>query len=43
MLNSMTDDGPRDPKQVRRWGWVAFAIAVVIALIYAFIEHPWTK
>jgi hypothetical protein len=31
----------RDARQVRVWGWIAFAIAVTIAVIWVFVEHPW--
>jgi hypothetical protein len=34
---------PRDPRKVRFWGWVAFGIAIVIAIIYLLLGHPWNK
>jgi hypothetical protein len=35
------DGQTRDPRLVRLWGWVALSIAVTIAVIWLFVEHPW--
>jgi hypothetical protein len=34
---------PRDPRKVRFWGWIAFGVAIVIAIIYVLLGHPWNK
>jgi uncharacterized membrane protein YhaH (DUF805 family) len=33
----------RDPRRVRFWGWIAFGIAIVVAVIYLLLGHPWNK
>lgn len=32
---------PRDPRQVRFWGWVAFAVAIVIVVVGLLVGRPW--
>jgi hypothetical protein len=34
---------PRDPKRVRLWGWVAFALGVLIAATFLILQQPWHK
>jgi hypothetical protein len=42
-MNFMSPDEPRNPRKVRFWGWVAFGVAVVIAIVYLLLGHPWNK
>jgi hypothetical protein len=34
---------PRDPKQVRLWGWAAFAVGVLIAAVFVILQQPWHR
>ena len=34
---------PPDPRRVRFWGWVAFFVAVAIALTFLLLQQPWHK
>lgn len=40
-LGAVTE--PRDPRRVRFWGWVAFAVALAIAITFVLLQQPWIK
>jgi membrane protein YdbS with pleckstrin-like domain len=42
-MNPMEPAEPRDPRKVRFWGWIAVGVAIVIAIIYLLLGHPWNK